>query len=119
MMMPIAYLHQMQCGASVTSCAVNRQTYTLNCDADREAPLWGNRLVSVTGAATASFVYDGDGKQIKATVNGITAVYVGNHYIIPLRDEVKNSVGTKFYFAGSTRLAMRTGTALFYLLSDP
>ncbi|MDX9938265.1 MAG: hypothetical protein RBS45_14210 [Anaerolineales bacterium] len=103
----------------MTSCAVNRQTYTLNCDADREAPLWGNRLVSVTGAATASFVYDGDGKQIKATVNGITAVYVGNHYIIPLRDEVKNSVGTKFYFAGSTRLAMRTGTALFYLLSDP
>ncbi len=39
----------------------------------------------MTGNATASFVYDGDGKQIKATLNGITAVYVGNHY------EVKNS----------------------------
>ncbi|OQY82289.1 MAG: hypothetical protein B6D40_09395 [Anaerolineae bacterium UTCFX3] len=92
--------------------------YTLNYDADREAPLWGNRLVSVTGAATASFVYDGDGKQVKATVNGITAVYVGNHYIIPLRDEVKNSNVTKYYFAGSMRLAVRTDGTLFYLLSD-
>ena len=86
--------------------------YTLNYDADREAPLWGNRLVSVTGAATASFVYDGDGKQIKATVNGITAVYVGNHY------EVKNSIVSKYYFAGSTRLAVRTDGTLRFLLSD-
>jgi RHS repeat-associated protein len=66
----------------------------------------------VTGAATANFVYDGDGKQIKATVNGVTAVYVGQHY------EVKNGTVTKYYFAGSTRLAVRTGTALSYLLSD-
>ena len=86
--------------------------YTLNYDADREAPLWGNRLVSVTGAATASFVYDGDGRQVKATVNGITAVYIGNHY------EVKNSVVSKYCFAGSTRLAVCTDGTLFYLLSD-
>jgi hypothetical protein len=60
------------------------------------------------------FVYDGDGKQIKATVNGITAVYVGNHY------EVKNSIVTKYYFAGSTRLAARSGTdgTLRFLLGD-
>ncbi|HPP62404.1 MAG TPA: RHS repeat-associated core domain-containing protein [Anaerolineales bacterium] len=79
--------------------------YTLNYDAE-------NRLVSVTGAATASFVYDGDGKQIKATVNGITAVYVGNHY------EVKNSIVTKYYFAGSTRIAVRKDGTLNFLLSD-
>ncbi len=29
-----------------------------------------NRLVS--GAASASFVYDGDGRRVKATVNGVT-----------------------------------------------
>jgi RHS repeat-associated protein len=81
------------------------QDFTLNYDAE-------NRLVSVTGAATASFVYDGDGKQIKATVNGTTTVYVGNHY------EVKNSVVTKYYFAGTTRLAVRTNGTLKYLLSD-
>jgi hypothetical protein len=66
----------------------------------------------VTGAATASFVYDGDSKQIKATVNGITTVYVGNHY------EVKNSIVTKYYLAGTTRLAVRTDGTLRFLLSD-
>jgi RHS repeat-associated protein len=66
----------------------------------------------VTGAATANFYYDADGKQIKATVNGVTTYYVGNHY------EVKNSVVTKYYFAGATRLAVRTGGTLSYLLGD-
>jgi RHS repeat-associated protein len=84
---------------------VGGQSFALNYNAE-------NRLVSVTGAATANFTYDGDGKQIKATVNGITAVYVGNHY------EVKNSVVTKYYFAGTTRLAVRTDGTLSYLLSD-
>jgi len=79
--------------------------YTLNYDAE-------NRLVSVTGNATANFVYDGDGKQIKATVNGITAVYVGNHY------EVKNSIVTKYYFAGATRLAARRDGTLTFQLGD-
>jgi len=45
-------------------------------------------------------------------VNGITAVYVGQHY------EVKNSIVTKYYFAGATRLAVRTGGTLSYLLGD-
>ncbi len=66
----------------------------------------------MTGAATANFVYDADGKQIKAIVNGITAVYVGNHY------EVKNNIVTKYYFAGSTRLAVRTGGSIRFLLGD-
>ena len=79
--------------------------FTLNYDAE-------NRLVSVTGAATANFYYDADGKQVKATVNGTTTVYVGNHY------EVKSGVVSKYYFAGATRLAVRTGTTLSYLLSD-
>jgi hypothetical protein len=39
---------------------------------------------------------------------------VGNHY------EVKNSVVTKYYFAGTTRIAARSGTngTLSFLLSD-
>ncbi len=65
-----------------------------------------------TNRIPASFVYDGDGKQIKATVNGITAVYVGNHY------EVKNNIVTKYYFAGATRLAVRTDGTLRFLLGD-
>ena len=62
-----------------------------------------NRLVSVTGAATASFIYDGDGRQVKSVVGGVTTYYVGNHY------EKKGTTVTKYYFAGTTRLAVRTG----------
>ena len=89
----------------MTSRNVGGQSFTLNYDAE-------NRLVSVTGAATASFSYDADGKQVIGTVNGVTTYYVGNHY------EVKNDVVTKYYFAGATRLAVRTGGTLSFLLAD-
>ncbi|NOH02418.1 MAG: RHS repeat-associated core domain-containing protein [Chloroflexi bacterium] len=88
-------------------------------DADCEAPLWGNRLVGVTGPSLAvSFVYDGDGKQVKAVINplsgtgGETTLYVGQHY------EVTGSEITKYYFAGSQRIAFRKDGDLNYLLSD-
>jgi YD repeat-containing protein len=56
-------------------------TYNLSYDAE-------NRLTSVSGGATASFAYDGDGNRVKGTVNGVTTVYpstslragVGNYY---------------------------------------
>jgi RHS repeat-associated protein len=42
----------------------------------------------------------------------VTTYYVGNHY------EVKSGVVTKYYFAGTTRLAVRTSGTLSYLLGD-
>ncbi|WKZ50315.1 MAG: RHS repeat-associated core domain-containing protein [Anaerolineales bacterium] len=95
---------------NMTTRNVDGQTYTLSYDAE-------NRLVSVSGAATANYVYDGDGKQIKSVVNGVTTFYVGNHY------EVKSSLVTKYYFAGSTRVAVRKyvipqNMTLEYLLGD-
>ena len=81
------------------------QSFTLNYDAE-------NRLVSVTGAATASFVYDADGKQVKSIVGGVTTYYVGQHY------EKKGTMVTKYYFAGAMQLAVRTGGTLSYLLGD-
>ncbi|MCL4824407.1 MAG: RHS repeat-associated core domain-containing protein, partial [Anaerolineales bacterium] len=90
---------------NMTTRNVDGQTYTLSYDAE-------NRLVSVSGAATANYVYDGDGKQIKSVVNGVTTFYVGNHY------EVKSSLVTKYYFAGSTRVAVRKDGTLSYLLGD-
>jgi len=45
-------------------------------------------------------------------VDGVTTYYIGNHY------ELKNSVVTKYYFAGTTRLAVRTNGTLSYLLGD-
>ncbi len=77
-----------------------------------------NRLVSVTGPnVTASFVYDGDGRQVKSTVNGVVTTFVGAHY------QIVNGTVTKYYFAGATRIAMRKYTipssmAVEYFLSD-
>jgi hypothetical protein len=36
-----------------------------------------NRLVGVSGSATASFVYDGDGQRVKGTAGGTTTVNIG------------------------------------------
>ena len=47
-------------------------TYNLGYDAE-------NRLTSVSGAATATFVYDGDGNRVKATVGGVTTTYIGSY----------------------------------------
>jgi RHS repeat-associated protein len=60
----------------------------------------------------ATFVYDGDGKRVKSTIAGTTIIFVGNHY------EVSGETITKYYFAGATRVAMRIGSSLRYLLSD-
>ena len=71
-----------------------------------------NRLVGVSGAASASFVYDGDGRRVKATVNGVTTYYVGDSY------EVSGGVVKKYYSAGGQRIAMRSGGTLYWLLTD-
>jgi RHS repeat-associated protein len=81
--------------------------YALSYDAE-------NRLVSVVknGSNIAAFVYDGDGVQVKATVNGVETRYVGSHY------EITGSSITKYYFAGSTRIALRKDGVLNYTLAD-
>ena len=55
---------------NMTQRVVGGSTYNLSYDPE-------NRLVGVSGAASASFVYDGDGKRVKATVGGTTTVYIG------------------------------------------
>jgi RHS repeat-associated protein len=60
----------------------------------------------------ASFMYDGDGKRMAQTINGETTYFVGNYY------EVSGSTITKYYYAGSQKVAMRVGSTVYYLLSD-
>ena len=52
---------------------VSGSSYTLGYDAE-------NHLVSVTGAATATFYYDEDGNRVKGTIGGITTTYIGNYF---------------------------------------
>ncbi|MDZ7296311.1 MAG: hypothetical protein ONB14_12930 [candidate division KSB1 bacterium] len=77
-----------------------------------------NRLTGVSGVATASYVYDGDGNHVKAAVNGTPTVYLGHYF------EWTGSTATMkwYYYAGGARVAMRTGTTVTgtvnYLLPD-
>ncbi|MFZ5883972.1 MAG: RHS repeat domain-containing protein [Chloroflexota bacterium] len=69
------------------------------------------------GVTIAQFTYDGDGKRVKSVVDGETTLFVGNYF------EQKGSQVTKYYFAGSTRIAMRKyvipqNMTVEYLLAD-
>ncbi len=39
-----------------------------------------NRLTTMRGATSASFVYDGDGNRVKSVLNGVTNYDVGSHF---------------------------------------
>jgi len=81
--------------------------------------LWDaeNRLVQVKKGSTvqATFVYDGNGARVKATVGSVTTAYVGSHF------EWAGSTSTtkRYYYAGGERVAMRWGSStVYWLLGD-
>lgn len=82
------------------------------CIVTSACPFVSGASCPVSGGATASFAYDGDGNRVKGTVNGVTTAYVGNYY------ELSGSTTRKYYYAGSTRVAMTENGALSWLLSD-
>jgi RHS repeat-associated protein len=73
-------------------------------------------LLPSGGFSNAEFTYDGDGRRVKSViatnVGSTTTYFVGSHY------EVTGTSITKYYFAGTQRIAMRKDTTLYYLLSD-
>jgi len=72
-----------------------------------------NQLVSVTASGqTTAFVYDGDGVRTKRTASGGTTVYVGQYY------EVQGSTIKKYYYLGGRRIALKEGSAVYYLHAD-
>jgi RHS repeat-associated protein len=85
-------------------------TYTLGYDTE-------NRLITVSGAATATFVYDADGVRVRGTSGGVTTRYIGSYY------EWTSAGSTSYYYAGSTRVAQRrvnygSNNGLFWLTGD-
>jgi RHS repeat-associated protein len=71
-----------------------------------------SKMVEVSGAATDSFVYDGDGNRVKSIVGSTTTVFIGNYY------EWESSATRKHYYAGTNRIALRDGEALYFLFGD-
>ncbi len=71
-------------------------------------------MISITSSGvSATYVYDGDGKRVKAVVEGMTTVYIGNTY-----ERDNGMTVRKYYYAGAVRVALRTGGNTFYLLND-
>ncbi len=91
-------------------------TYDADRGAQRSIPAGKNRLTNVTGTASATsvFVYDGDGIRVKSTINTTTTAFIGNH----TEWDVASSSLTRYYYAGSTRVAMRKNNTVYYLLGD-
>jgi len=71
-------------------------------------------MTAVSGAASATFVYDGDGNRVKGVLGGVTTTYIGNYF----EWSGSTSMMKKYYYAGGTRVAERKGTTLYWLLSD-
>ena len=96
---------------NMTLCGVVSGTETFT-----HSQVWNaeNRLISVSGATSASFVYDGDGNRVKSVLNGVTTYYVGNYF--EWRSTTSNM--TRYYYAGSQRVAMRQGGVLMVLHGD-
>jgi RHS repeat-associated protein len=93
---------------NMTQRVIGGQTTYLAYDAE-------NHFTEATGAVTASFVYNGDGQRVISTVGGATTVFIGNYF----EWHAGTAQSTKYYFAGSTRIAMRTEAGgLQYMLGD-
>jgi RHS repeat-associated protein len=64
---------------------------------------------------TASFLYDGDGKRVQATVNGVTTQFVGSQ----VEWQSSTTDMLRYYYTGGVRVAMRTGDdGLVWLVGD-
>jgi RHS repeat-associated protein len=106
------YTYSYDCNGNMIARNVDNP-YSLAYDAE-------NRLTGVTGSTNAAFLYDGDGNRVKGTVGSTTTIYIGNYF------EWTGSTDfmKKYYYAGSTRVAMRIGSTtnptaqLTYLLDD-
>jgi RHS repeat-associated protein len=83
--------------------------YTLTYDAE-------NHMTGYSGGSvSASFVYDGDGQRVQATLNGVTTQFVGSH----VEWQSSTSDMVRYYYAGGVRVAMRTGAdGLVWLVGD-
>ncbi len=89
----------------------NKDVFNLSYDAE-------NRLTQVkkNNVTIATFVYDGDGKRVKSVMGSETILFIGAHYEVTNPGSLQTV--TKYYFAGTSRIAMRTSGTLTYLLTD-
>ena len=69
------------------------------------------KIITADGNVT-DMVYDYEGNRVKKTVNGTSALYIGDIY------EKTGSTVTTHIFAGGQRIASKTGSTLYYFHQD-
>ncbi len=69
-----------------------------------------NRLTSVIGTNTASYVYDGDGQLVKQVVAGQTTLYIGQHFEVTIATPPPTATPTASPTATPTRTPTATPT---------
>ena len=86
-----------------------------------------NRLVKIEQVSSidwttllgtpVQFAYDAENQRVKSIINGVTTVYIGNHYE---KIVAGSGVGqeTKYYYFGGQRVAMRNSSGVIWLHSD-
>lgn len=62
------------------------------------------------------YVYDGDGNLVKSIIDGVETYYPNGAY--ELKVSGSNEIITKYYSAGSSRIAYRINGAITWLLND-
>lgn len=64
----------------------------------------------------AEYIYDGDGNLVKSVINGVETYYPSPNYQLQITGSIE--VETKYYSAGSSRIAYRIDGVITWLLSD-
>jgi uncharacterized protein RhaS with RHS repeats len=70
----------------------------------------------MTSAQSATYIYDGDGNQVKSIINNVVTYYVGRHYHKTVNGA--NVSIKKFYAIGMSQVAVRTNGDLQWILTD-
>jgi RHS repeat-associated protein len=70
----------------------------------------------MTSLQSATYIYDGDGNQVKSIINNVVTYYVGRHYHKTV-DGANVSI-KKFYAIGMSQIAVRTDGVLQWILTD-
>ncbi|KAF0111916.1 MAG: hypothetical protein FD147_430 [Chloroflexi bacterium] len=104
---------------TVTATATVTATSTLTPTATLTATATSSPIATATAApipGEAEYTYDGDGNLVKSVIGNVTTYYPGTHY--EKRVDGLTEKNFKYYFVGSTRIAMRENGTITWLISD-
>ncbi|OJV35983.1 MAG: hypothetical protein BGO33_09110 [Bacteroidia bacterium 43-41] len=103
--------------ATATATPTNTPTHTSTSTATATfTPTPTNSPTPVLPDGEAFYQYDGDGNLVYSQLNDVITYYPNGYYEVKQKGELHNT--RQYYFAGSSRFALRENGTLQYLLTD-